>query len=183
MGLALHIAGIMTSAILLGAVLGALGDAIGHLEQSLAALVISAVGLMLAGRDIGVLRIPIPQLRRQTQKTWRHSFGSLTSAWLWGLDLGSGLTTLVNYAVYWILPLAAILRGEVVYGSVVLGLFGVGRAFVTAAVSLAFRADPNFEPRDLLGLQSRGVEVRRMHSACAAALMMFVGGCALGGRY
>ena len=183
MGLTAHSLGIMTSAIVLGALLGAFGAAFGHLEQRLAALMISAIGVPLAARDIGAIRFPIPQLQRQTQKTWRHRFGPLMSAWLWGLDLGSGLTTLVNYAVYWILPLAAILRGDVVYGSVLLGLFGVGRTVVTAAVSLAFRRDPNFKPHDLLGLQHRAVLVRRVHTACAAALLMSVGGCALSGRY
>jgi len=87
--------------------------------------------------------------------------------------------TLVNYAVYWLLPLAAILRGQAGYGAAILGLFGLGRAVVTLATSLAFRADQGFGPHDLLGLQAHGAVVRRVHVAGAAALLAVIGAFAV----
>jgi hypothetical protein len=137
--------------------------------------VIGALGLVLAARDVGALHFPVPQLGRQTNSMWRHRYGPTWAAWFWGLDLGSGLTTLVNYAAYWLLPVAVVLRGDVWYGAALLGLFGSGRAVATVASSLALRNDHSFGPGHLIGLWHHGVVIRRLHALSTMGLCLFIG--------
>jgi len=169
----------VTSALFAGTLLGLASSVTGRISPRLTAIVIGALGVLLSARDVGVLHFPIPQLRRQTNPVWRHRFGPTWAAWLWGLDLGSGLTTLVSYAAYWLLPIAVILRGEVWYGAGVFGLFGFGRALWTVAAALNLRASEGFHAGHLLQLWQHGAVIRRTHAASAVGLCLLIGGLAL----
>lgn len=113
--------------------MGVIGEYIGmvriHRTPALWML-LSGLSAVLALHEFYWLRLPIPQLHRQTSKWWRTRFGAVGAAWLWGLDLGSGLTTIVTFSGYWILVLAALSSGEAWYGGLILGMFGVSRAIV-----------------------------------------------------
>jgi hypothetical protein len=125
----------------------------------------------LAAHDLGVVRYPLPQFRRQTHKTWRSRYGPVRAAWLWGLDLGSGLTTLVLYAGYWLLPVAIVLRGAVGYGAAVLGLFACGRVVAIGGVSWALRPHADLA-RHLHALVVGRPLLRRAHAVSLACLSL-----------
>jgi len=78
--------------------------------------------------EFGWLSLPIPQWSRQTSNGWYTRFGPIGAAWWWGIDLGSGLTTLITFSGYWLLVLAVFANGIPIYGGIVLGLYGLGRA-------------------------------------------------------
>lgn len=99
---------------------------------------LGGLSLVLALREFGWLTFNIPQWRRQTGKTWYARLGPIGAAWWWGLDLGSGLTTLVTFSGYWLLVLAALLKGIPLYGGLVLGLYGLGRALSVALTPFLF---------------------------------------------
>lgn len=90
-------------------------------------LILGVLSLLLAIREFGWARFPIPQWKRQTEKTWSHRMHPIVAAWWWGIDLGSGLTTLVTFSGYWLLVIVALLQGEPGYGALVLGMYGLGR--------------------------------------------------------
>lgn len=114
----------------------AMGGALGVIGRSLFApattawywLALSSVATILALREFGRIDFPIPQRSRQTAKTWYGRFGPIGAAWWWGVDLGSGLTTIVTFSGYWLLAITAVMGGSPVYGALVIGLYGLGRA-------------------------------------------------------
>lgn len=136
----MHTLGGMVAGTGAGALIGLAG---GYLPQATSTavdgLILGVLGLALGLRELGFLPLRIPQVPRQTTKTWFLRFGPVQAPFLWGLDLGSGLTTYVRYGGYWLLPAAVLLRGGVWYGGAVLGLFALGRVGAVVVASLGMR--------------------------------------------
>ena len=90
-------------------------------------LALAAVGLVLAARDAGWLRFPLPQRLRQSEKTWYHEFGPVGASVLWGLHIGVGLHTRIRYGGYWLLVLLVFFAGDSAYGAAVFTAYWLGR--------------------------------------------------------
>jgi hypothetical protein len=117
--------------------LGWLGGYVaGDLSERVVWLLLGGISAALALREFGRFQFPVPQCRRQTQKVWGNRFGPATAAWWWGLDLGSGLTTIVTFSGYWLLVLAVLFGSDARYGAAVLGLYGLGRSLSVVLVPL-----------------------------------------------
>lgn len=116
----------------LGAMLGLAGGLFTILMAvSTAVLAILAAGLAL--RELGIPRRARPGFARQTRKSWFLVYGRNWAAFLWGLDLGSGLTTIRVFSSFWLLPAGALLVADPVVGSLVYGSYGVGRTLLVAS--------------------------------------------------
>lgn len=176
--LAAHIAGSLVSGLLAGGALGSIGGWVGLAPPDRSVwLGMGGLSLVLALREFGWLRFPVPQWPRQTQKLWGNRFGPVAAAWWWGLDLGSGLTTLVTFSGYWLLVLATFLRGSAGYGALVLGLFGLGRALAVSIAPQLF--DRHRLLRDTMhDLLREGHQLRRWHGF---GLVVLTGGWLLHG--
>lgn len=121
------LAGLATSS-LVGAVLGYVGAALGAGRTGAAgAIAALAVACLAASRELGWIRIPLPQARRQTAGGWMHR-GSGVAAVLWGLDLGLFATTWLTFAGAWLIPVLALLSGSAGFGAAVFGAYWIGRA-------------------------------------------------------
>jgi hypothetical protein len=121
------LAGLATSS-LVGAVLGYVGAALGAGRTGAAgAIAALAVACLAAIRELGWIRIPLPQARRQTAGGWMHR-GSGVAAVLWGLDLGLFATTWLTFAGAWLIPVLALLSGSAGFGAAVFGAYWIGRA-------------------------------------------------------
>jgi hypothetical protein len=135
-----HTAGSIAAGAAAGALLGALGHAVnGTRGLTVRTGVVAVIGIGLGLQEVGVLRLPTMQISRQTSKQWREVLGAVGAPLAWGLDLGSGLTTYVIYEAYWVFPVAAVARGDVAYGVLLLGAFGFARAVSVVVASLAAR--------------------------------------------
>jgi hypothetical protein len=158
-----HIAGSLSSAILAGISLGWLGSRLPvRISEQVAWFILGTLSLTFILREFGWMRFPVPQMDRQTNKTWRSRFGPESAAWWWGLDLGSGLTTLVTFSGYWLLVLATLFKGEVIYGGLVIGLYGLGRALSVILVPLLFDSRISLVS-NLVGLWDNQLYLRRGH--------------------
>lgn len=93
----------------------------------LSLLIVSAVGLIIALQEFGWLPFRFPRSRRQTSQLWFARFGPVRAAWWWGIDLGSGLTTIVTFPGYWLLIIGIALNGSAAFGAFILGLYGLSR--------------------------------------------------------
>lgn len=135
-----YTAGSVTAAAVMGSLLGEFGRLLGGpWSWGRSALVILTIGL--AAIELGMIRRPAPLIRRQTQKLWTDRFGHVTSAVLWGIDLGFGLTTRVTFASYWSLVAAAIALGPE-KGAFLMAGYGAGRAILVATGPLLIRRQP-----------------------------------------
>jgi len=123
-----HWCGAIGSAALLGLALGALGTALSVTRwQTAAILIVAAVFLFCAFREADITTCPVPSLRRQTPKKFMCAFGPIWGPFAWGLELGQGWTTSIEYVGYYAVVLWAFLLGGSFQGAVVLAIFGLGR--------------------------------------------------------
>jgi hypothetical protein len=135
--LVVHTLGALVAGAGFGWLLGMVGHAVlGARGLAGGTIVVALVGLTLGLGEVGLLKLPVMQAPRQTVKQWRELLGAVGAPLAWGVDLGSGLTTYVPFAGYWLVPLAAVARGDMQYGALVLGVFGLARALTVVVASL-----------------------------------------------
>lgn len=131
---AAHVAGGVLGGALVGGAVGGIGVLLGAdgpgggaawvvLGLAAAALVYD---LVTHGRRLG--------LSRQTPMGWRHTMPPGRASFLYGLDLGTGLSTRIYFASYLVVLAAAAVSGDVVAGAAIGGGFGLVRALVAVLV-------------------------------------------------
>ncbi len=135
-----HLIGGLLGGLSMGALVGFVGMIL-HLmviwPPELSAGLLSVVLLLVAARDASLLPLPRIGLVRQTPGAWKCSFGPAFGILAWGFDLGCGLTTrLTTYALL-VLPIFAVLSGDMAMVIVAFGVFGAARAATVIAVGLA----------------------------------------------
>lgn len=120
---------------LAGAVVGTLFGLLGGLLNvplHLGIVILASYATLLMLGELGLIRLPSFRFYRQTRKEWFYAYGPLAAAFLWGLDLGTGLTTVRVFASFWLLPAAAFLLAEPLSGALIMGSYGLGRALMVA---------------------------------------------------
>ncbi len=112
-----------------------------------------SIGLAL---DLHVFGLALPTVHRQVDEAWRTSY----RGWVWGLgfglELGTGVVTIVTSSTIYATWFAAFLSGDVVAGALVGVTFGLARSLPVLTVSRVRR------PEQLPGstAASRGWRVR-----------------------
>lgn len=84
--------------------------------------------LWILGTSTGVFRPRRIGPARQTNPVWPRTFGWTAAAFLWGLDLGSGLTTQSTYTSYWLLPTLVVAAADPIIGAWSYLAFAAARA-------------------------------------------------------
>jgi hypothetical protein len=174
LALALFAGGAILAAALVGALLGALGALLPGGRATLVA--VAALALAAAAREAGLLRLPLPQVRRQVPDSWRGSLPLPAWSSLYGAGLGAGFFTYQPVATFWVACAGAVAIGRPLVAAACFALFGVGRALMVVLPSRG--ADPALAAARLAG---RAAAVRRLNAAAlavlgAALLLVPVGG-------
>jgi hypothetical protein len=131
--LALFGLGAVAAAAALGAALGAFGALVG---ARAAVLVVAVLAALAAARELGLLRLPVPQLRSQVPDWWR--FGLPLPLWSlgYGAGLGAGVFTYQPFATFWIACTAAVVLAAPLPAAVAFSLYGAGRALMVVLPTL-----------------------------------------------
>jgi hypothetical protein len=124
----LYTAGGVAGSVLAGAALGALGGLLPAAVTDHGGTIVLAVAAVAVAREVGVLRFPLPQPRRQTRDLWSKVFPAPVAAALWGLDLGLTVTTRFTFAGTWVVLLTPVLTADPAVGVVLLLAHWLGRA-------------------------------------------------------
>ena len=153
----------------LGAVLvfGGLGlfGASTHTRVLVVAAVVVAAAAILS--DAAGLRVR-PQIRFQVPERWRRTMPLPRALFLYGLLLGTGLTTYVPAAAAWALPALSLALGDLT-GSLAMALgFAAGRAL--PVLVLAVRGE-----EAALAERPQGLRVLRMLTAASLLLALVAG--------
>ena len=125
-----------------------------------------------AGREVGLLRLPVPQLRRQVPQRWREVLPLPATGFLYGAGLGVGFITYVPVATF-AAVVAAIVLADPAAGAVALGAFGLGRTAALVAATAGLRDwDAAADRFDRAGrwLRPRGGGLRIANASAMAAL-------------
>lgn len=169
------VAAFAAGAVAAGATLGwALGSAAAWAGGggTRAAWAAAAVVAGYAAREIGLVRLPIPQLRRQVPQRWREVLPLPATGFLYGAGLGVGFVTYVPVATF-AAVVAAIVLADPAAGAVALGAFGAGRAIALVAATAGLRDwDAAADRFDRAGrwLRPRGGGLRTANASAMAAL-------------
>jgi hypothetical protein len=139
---AYSLAGVASST-LVGLTLGGAGQLL--VPSSVAAagpVAVLAVAGAAAARELGWLRVPLLQPRRQTRDRWSMRFPQQLTAALWGFDIGLTITTRFTFAGTWVLLTAAVTLRDPTLGAIALASFWLGRS-LPAWLGLLLFEGPN----------------------------------------
>jgi hypothetical protein len=134
--LAMHVLGGALGGSTMGIVLAFVGALafLGHVPVAIVVASIAVAALVCALSDLGLIRTIETPIKRPTPRWFTCAFGVKYGIFAWGFDLGLTITSRAPYLVVLVLPLAAILSGNVVAGLALMGLYGAARAGAVAAV-------------------------------------------------
>jgi hypothetical protein len=118
------VAAVATSAAL-GLTLGFAGDVLGGSQAVLAA---AALALVAAARELGLVRFPLPQARRQVPERWRFDLPLPVWATGYGAGLGAGFFTFQPVSTFWVACTGALALARPLPAALCLSLYGAGRA-------------------------------------------------------
>ncbi len=126
--LALHTAAAGLAGAASGALLGALGGVAGAPWGVVGPLILTAIAISYALREIGGVPLPLPGRRAQVPDWWRTFFSPGVAATLYGVGLGVGFLTFVTFGTLVAVAAAALVYGDPWVGATILGAFGASRA-------------------------------------------------------
>src|SRR5579885_3612782 len=136
----LYIAASLGASSLFGLALGAVGYL---LDLVVSDKPFSAVRLIITGfftlayaaSDLGIIRLPRPTLMFGVPASWWQRWGAYRGALAYGGALGLGLTTFIAFGSFYVLCLWCIIVGNVGYGALLMGTYGLARALVLVPAS------------------------------------------------
>jgi len=140
--LALHVLGGVAGGLAIGIVFGFLGvllrAAIGDALDTVFLIVVPTALIYAALVDLGLLPVRSLTWVRQTPGDWTCSMGHYPGIFAWGFDLGLGVTTRIPYQTLLVVPLSAVLVGDLGTAVAITTAYGAARALaVVAAVTSA----------------------------------------------
>lgn len=142
----LHTASAFAASAVLGASLGLLGGLAGNtIHYVVPGLAISPTGAVVAGlaagsyalSDLGWLRLPRPYLMPAVPVTWWRKWRVYRASVLYGAVLGLGVTTRIPFGAFYIVLAWCAIRGDTVYGALVMGTYGLARGVTIYPASCA----------------------------------------------
>jgi|SRR5437868_4373805 len=143
--LALHVLGGAAGGCAIGVLLGFAGlllrAALGNTLDTVFTVAVPAALAYAAAVDLGVLPVRQITSERQTPSSWPCSLGNYPGIFAWGFDLGLGVTTRIPYQSLLVLPLAALLSGDLGTAVAITGTYGATRALAVAVAVFAARGD------------------------------------------
>lgn len=144
--LLLFTAGAVVGAAAVGAVAGGLG-AILPAGRVRIALVLGVVAIALA-REAGLVRVPVPALRRQVPEAWRRRLPLPVWTTGYGAILGTGLGTYQPTATLWATLATIVAIGDPIMGAVCMAAFGLARGIMVRVpvAALVEHARPGRSP-------------------------------------
>ena len=90
-------------------------------------LAVSLLSLLYAGRDLGFIKLPLPERQQTVPKAWGRS-GS-RGMMLWGrTNGGCGFVTSVSFPGYYVVLAWAFAMGNTPYGALIGLTYGIARA-------------------------------------------------------
>jgi hypothetical protein len=98
---------------------------------------VAAACVLGALRELGVVPLPLPMVRRQVPEAWRRERPLAVWSTGYGAILGAGFGTYQPAATFWVVCAAAVALGRPAAAAVCLGAFGLGRVLM-----VAFPGDP-----------------------------------------
>ncbi len=135
------------TSVLLGVVLSSVGLFIRQINcstpicssvqnQSTGTALITVLAMAYAFSDAGLIRLPRPTVMFAVPLTWWRWWKPYGAAMAYGATLGLGVTTYIQFGSFYVLCLWCIFKGNIVYGAMLMGTYGIARSLVMFPASL-----------------------------------------------
>ena len=98
--------------------------------KSISSMAIGGLAIAYALSDMGFLRLPRPRLMNAVPVTWWRWWRPYGGALAYGAALGLGVTTQIHFGAFYILCVWCVFKGNILYGAILMGLYGASRALV-----------------------------------------------------
>jgi hypothetical protein len=174
--LALHVLGGIAGGATIGLVLGfgglLLRAALGDTLDTIFVIVVPAALLYAASVDLALLRLPHLTWTRQTPGSWPCSMGHYPGIFAWGFDLGLGVTTRIPYQSTLVVPLAALLSGDLATAVAIMTVYGAARALAVVAAVESVRGDDYGAACD--AIQERVVPLKKLVGVTALVIAALI---------
>jgi hypothetical protein len=121
------IAGSLLGGAAIGATAGALGRVVVPDQPTAAAAMMAAFALLGAAVDARVAGLRLPTTTRQVDERWLQKYRGWVYGLGFGVQLGTGLSTIVSSAAVYLMVLAALLTRSIPAGTVIGATFGFVR--------------------------------------------------------
>ena len=133
----LYIIACSTTAMLLGLLLSSIGQVtqVQRLVPTTGQLLVGIVAVAYALSDIGMITLPRPRLMHAVPVTWWRWWSPYGSALAYGAALGVGVTTHVQFGAFYVLCLWCVVKGNLAYGVMLMGTYGVARSLTMLPAS------------------------------------------------
>jgi hypothetical protein len=127
------------TAMFLGTILGALGYLMRSLVRGTAiymafphagAWIIGLLALVYAISDVGLLPLPRPILMEAVPIRWWRWWRPYGAALAYGAALGLGVMTRIPFGAFYVLCTWCVLKGDAIYGALLMGTYGAVRALM-----------------------------------------------------
>lgn len=173
--LGLHVLGGVAGGAVIGVVLGFAGlllrAGMGDTLDTVFVVVVAGALLYAALVDLGLLHVRPITWERQTPGSWPCALGHYPGIFGWGFDLGLGVTTRIPYQSLLVIPLVALLAGNLAMAVVITTMYGASRALaVVAAVSMS--GEDYAATCD--AIQSRVLPLKRLVGATALVIAALI---------
>jgi len=176
LALAFHVLGGVAGGAAIGLVLGFAGlllrAALGERLDTVFLVVVPAALLYAAAVDLGVLNVRPITWERQTPGDWPCSLGHYPGIFAWGFDLGLGITTRIPYQTLLVLPLAALLAGDLATAVAITTVYGASRALAVVAAVVSTTGEDYAAACD--AIQSRVLPLKRLVGVTALVIAALI---------
>ena len=96
---------------------------------------IGGLAVIYAFSDAGLINLPRPTIMLAVPVTWWRLWGPYKGALAYGAALGLGLTTRIYFGAFYFLCAWCIFKGNVAYGAILMGTYGIARASILFPLS------------------------------------------------
>lgn len=127
------------SSVALGYLLGAFGEWAGTASRHGLLPTTGLVLMSLALARMAGARIPLPQIRRVSDRRWAMRLPSAVASALWGLDIGLFATTRISLLGAWLVPVSCIALGDPWSAAALFVTYWLGRLASTVAAPMFVR--------------------------------------------
>lgn len=129
MSVLMYTASGLASSALMGSAVGMAGGWL-HGSSYAKNVALSSMGVLavcLAAREWGWITFPLPERKRQTEKSFANQFGFITASAMWGFHIGLGFVTRITYGGFWLLVAVDLILGRANYGALLMMAYWLGR--------------------------------------------------------
>jgi hypothetical protein len=169
---AVYAGSLVFAAVLLGVTLALAGRSLLASPPTLLACIAGTLACVLAAREIGLLRLPLPSSSYQVPREWLAK-GVYGHASLYGLLIGLGFVTRAPFATFHLLLAWYVLLGDAMLAAAAGLVYGLARAGVVFAAALYKGGAP------MTSLAWRLIERQSFLHVANALALAYVGGVIL----